>query len=81
MASVGEAQSFGGFRVPGTLHDPADPAGAQVEHRRAAPPPNSGRLPTLAPDAEYHEIEGGHHNIGWTHADELNPLLAAFLAK
>jgi len=33
------------------------------------------------PDAEYHEIEGGHHNIGWTHADELNPLLAAFLAK
>ena len=43
--------------------------------------PNSGRLPTLAPDAEYHEIEGGHHNIGWTHADELNPLLAAFLAK
>jgi hypothetical protein len=30
---------------------------------------------------EYHEIEGGPHNIGWTHAEELNPLFKAFLGK
>jgi non-heme chloroperoxidase len=54
----------------------------QGSEDRILPPANSGRrLPALVPQAEYHEIEGGPHNIGWTHADELNPLLAAFLAK
>jgi non-heme chloroperoxidase len=49
---------------------------------RILPPPNSGRrLPALVPHGEYHEINGGPHNIGWTHADELNPLFEAFLAK
>jgi non-heme chloroperoxidase len=33
------------------------------------------------PNAEHHEIEGGPHNIGWTHADKLNPFFAAFLNK
>jgi non-heme chloroperoxidase len=33
------------------------------------------------PHAEHHEIEGGPHNIGWTHAEELNPLFAEFLRK
>jgi non-heme chloroperoxidase len=49
---------------------------------RILPPPASGRrLPALIPQAEYHEIEFGPHNIGWTHADQLNPIFKAFLAK
>jgi non-heme chloroperoxidase len=49
---------------------------------RILPPASSGRrLPALMRQAEYHEIEGGPHNIGWTHAEELNPLFAAFLRK
>jgi non-heme chloroperoxidase len=49
---------------------------------RILPPASSGRrLPALVRQAEYHEIEGGPHNIGWTHAEELNPLFAAFLRK
>jgi non-heme chloroperoxidase len=49
---------------------------------RAALRPASGRrLPALVPQAEYHEIEGGPHNIGWKHAEELNPIIAAFLNK
>jgi non-heme chloroperoxidase len=49
---------------------------------RILPPASSGRrLPALLPHAEHHEIEGGPHNIGWTHAEELNPLFAEFLRK
>jgi non-heme chloroperoxidase len=54
----------------------------QGSEDRILPPPNSGRrLPALVPHAEYHEIDGGPHNIGWTHADQLNPLFEAFLGK
>jgi non-heme chloroperoxidase len=54
----------------------------QGSEDRILPPPNSGRrLPALVPHAEHHEIEGGPHNIGWTHSEELNPLFEAFLAK
>jgi non-heme chloroperoxidase len=54
----------------------------QGSEDRIVPPPNSGRrLPAFVPHAEYYEIDGGPHNICWTHADELNPLLDAFLAK
>jgi non-heme chloroperoxidase len=54
----------------------------QGSEDRILPPAASGRrLPALVPHAEYHEIEGGPHNIGWTHADELNPIFAAFLEK
>jgi non-heme chloroperoxidase len=54
----------------------------QGSEDRILPPDNSGRrLPALLPHAERHEIEGGPHNIGWTHADKLNPILGAFLAK
>jgi non-heme chloroperoxidase len=54
----------------------------QGSEDRILPPPSSGRrLPALVPHAEYHEIEGGPHNIGWTHAEELNPLFEAFLAR
>jgi pimeloyl-ACP methyl ester carboxylesterase len=35
----------------------------------------------LLPDAEYVEIEGAPHGLIWTHADEVNEVLLAFLAK
>jgi non-heme chloroperoxidase len=54
----------------------------QGSEDRILPPENSGRrLPALLPNAEHHEIERGPHNIGWTHADELNPIFAAFLKQ
>ena len=30
-------------------------------------------------DIEYIEIEGGPHNVGWTHPDEVNAALLKFL--
>jgi non-heme chloroperoxidase len=38
------------------------------------------RLPALIEDVRLVEIEGGPHNIGWTHSDEVNPVLLDFLA-
>jgi non-heme chloroperoxidase len=35
----------------------------------------------LLPDADYVEIEGAPHGLLWTHADEVNAALLAFLAK
>jgi non-heme chloroperoxidase len=35
----------------------------------------------LLPDADYVEIEGAPHGLLWTHADEVNTALLAFLAK
>ena len=35
----------------------------------------------LLPDAEYVEIEGAPHGLIWTHTDEVNEALLAFLAK
>jgi non-heme chloroperoxidase len=37
------------------------------------------RFRTLLPDAEYAEIEGAPHGLLWTHADEVNSALRAFL--
>ncbi|TDE37700.1 alpha/beta hydrolase [Actinomadura sp. 6K520] len=37
------------------------------------------RFRTLLPDAEYVEIEGAPHGLLWTHADEVNSALLAFL--
>jgi non-heme chloroperoxidase len=39
------------------------------------------RLPALLKDARLIEIEAGPHNIGWTHADEVNKALLDFLAS
>jgi non-heme chloroperoxidase len=39
------------------------------------------RLPALIDGLEYHEIERGPHNIGWTHPEELNPLFRDFAAR
>ncbi len=37
------------------------------------------RLRDLLPDAEYVEVEGAPHGMLWTHADEVNAALLAFL--
>jgi non-heme chloroperoxidase len=37
------------------------------------------RLPALIEGVKYTEIEGGPHNIGWTHAEEVNRALRDFL--
>ena len=39
------------------------------------------RLKSLIPDLTYLEIEGGPHNIGWTHFGEVNAALLEFLKK
>ena len=39
------------------------------------------RTAKLIPGAEYVVIKDGPHNIGWTHADEINSALRQFLAK
>jgi non-heme chloroperoxidase len=41
----------------------------------------AGRLPDLIKDVEAIPVEGGPHNITWTHADEVNEALLAFIAK
>jgi non-heme chloroperoxidase len=37
------------------------------------------RLPELVKDIRFVEIEGGPHNVGWTHPDEVNRALMDFL--
>jgi non-heme chloroperoxidase len=39
------------------------------------------RLPDLIKDLRYIEVEAGPHNIGWTHADQVNKGLLDFLAE
>jgi len=39
------------------------------------------RFSKLVPDAKYVEVEGAPHGLLWTHADEVNEALLAFLAK
>lgn len=41
----------------------------------------AARLPGLIKDLEFVTVEGGPHNIAWTHPDEVNAALLAFLAK
>lgn len=38
------------------------------------------RLPALIEDVRYVEVEGGPHNIPWTHAEDVNRSLLGFLA-
>jgi non-heme chloroperoxidase len=40
----------------------------------------SERLPGLIKDVRLVKVEGGPHNIGWTHPDEVNAALLEFLA-
>ncbi|MFC5907730.1 alpha/beta fold hydrolase [Streptacidiphilus monticola] len=39
------------------------------------------RLPGLIKDLEFVTVEGGPHNIAWTHPDVVNPALLQFLAR
>ena len=48
--------------------------GPHPSHRRDRPPP-----PDLVSDIRFVEIEGGPHNVGWTHPDEVNAELLRFL--
>ncbi len=41
----------------------------------------AARLPALIKDLEFVTVEGGPHNIAWTHPDEVNDALLAFIAK
>ena len=52
----------------------------QGDADRILPPPVTGnRLPALLRDVRHVQIEGGPHAIGWTHADQVNKELLAFL--
>jgi non-heme chloroperoxidase len=41
----------------------------------------AARLPGLIKDVEVVTVQGGPHNIAWTHPDEVNDALLAFIAK
>ena len=39
----------------------------------------AARLPDLIEDVVVVPVEGGPHNIGWTHPEVVNPLFLAYL--
>jgi non-heme chloroperoxidase len=39
----------------------------------------AARLPALISDCTLVPVEGGPHNIAWTHPDEVNAALLSFL--
>jgi non-heme chloroperoxidase len=41
----------------------------------------AARLPGLIKDLKLVKVEGGPHNIAWTHPEEVNPALLSFLAE
>ena len=41
----------------------------------------AARLPDLIDEVKVVPVEGGPHNIGWTHPEVLNPLFVAFIEK
>jgi len=41
----------------------------------------AARLPDLIDEVKVVPVQGGPHNIGWTHPEVLNPLFVAFLEK
>jgi non-heme chloroperoxidase len=41
----------------------------------------AGRLPELIDDVRVVPVAGGPHNIAWTHHDEVNEALLAFLRE
>jgi non-heme chloroperoxidase len=41
----------------------------------------AGRLPALVKGLKLVRVEGGPHNIGWTHPEVVNPALLSFLAE
>ena len=54
----------------------------QGDADRILPFDSTGKLlPALIANSELVTVPGGPHNIGWTHSDEVNSALLAFLAK
>jgi non-heme chloroperoxidase len=54
----------------------------QGTHDRILPIDSCGRvLHTMLPEAEYVEIDGAPHGMGWTHAEDVNNALLTFLIK
>ncbi|WP_406422927.1 alpha/beta hydrolase [Streptomyces sp. NBC_00873] len=54
----------------------------QGDEDRILPIESCGRrLPGLIKNSRLVEIPGGPHNIGWTHAEELNAILMGFLGR
>ncbi|MFB9907732.1 alpha/beta fold hydrolase [Allokutzneria oryzae] len=54
----------------------------QGDEDRILPIASTGsRLPNLIADVRYQVVEGGPHNILWTHAHEVNTALLDFLAE
>ena len=41
----------------------------------------AARMPDLVKDLEFITIEGGPHNLAWTHADEVNRALLDFISR
>jgi non-heme chloroperoxidase len=41
----------------------------------------AARLPALVDGLQLVKVEGGPHNIGWTHPDKVNPALLDFIAS
>jgi non-heme chloroperoxidase len=39
----------------------------------------AARLPDLIDEVKVVPVDGGPHNIGWTHPEIVNPVLLAFL--
>ena len=53
----------------------------QGDEDRILPIDSTGRrLPDLIKDVRFIEVAGGPHNIGWTHAEEVNKALLDFLS-
>jgi non-heme chloroperoxidase len=42
-------------------------------------PQTAARLPGMIKDLEFITVEGGPHNIGWTHSEIVNPAILRFL--
>jgi pimeloyl-ACP methyl ester carboxylesterase len=70
-----------GTLIPGSpsngLQLVAMPSTHSADGSSASAPPR--RLPALTADCTLVRVEGGPHNIGWTHPEIVNPVLLAFL--
>ena len=80
MASATPAPA-GGSR-PRTADGIGNGAQPGLGRRRILPYPNTAaRLPELIKDLKFVTVEGGPHNIAWTHPEVVNPALLDFLAE
>ena len=71
----------GALPVPGSVREagPEVPDTWRLGWRGASGDSVAARLPGLIKDLQSVTIDGGPHNIAWTHADKVNPALLEFL--